>query len=75
MNNLSIEEIFNNYKICNKCKLVKEKINFTTKTRCNECKNPNIAIEEMKLRRKEINKKYYQHKSVECPEMYRLKIK
>ena len=74
MNNLSIEEIFNNYKICNKFKLVKERINFTTKTQCNECK-PILTKEELIIKRKEINKKYYKWKSVECPEMYKLKIK
>lgn len=65
MNN-NLVELFLNNKFCQTCKQVKEISEFKNKSTCKDCHI---------IKRKEQNKKYYQHKSVECPQIYGLKIK
>ena len=65
MNN-NLIELFLNNKLCQTCNQVKEINQFKNKSTCKDCHI---------IKRKDQNKKYYQHKSVECPQIYGLKIK
>ena len=70
MNTININELFLNNRLCKICQIVKDINQFQCKTKCNDCKKPKVMTEEMIIKKKEINKKYYEWKKIASPETY-----